>query len=163
MPPTKKKSAKDKSQTTKELGLFDHIKHIRTVQSPDYFKKLSDSEKKSFNHFMILKGLSMDPSVVEEMAYLYKLIDKVPSEQFYKLLIEIVPPNNKFFPWIKGKKQNYSENAIDVISKKFQISTDESKAYFDILCKTDDGICFIKDTMRSFGFDEKQIEKEKIS
>ena len=66
---SKKKTAED---TIKVKGLFDHINHIREVKNPDYYNTLSDVEKTSFNKYMIVRFLSMDPDLVEEMAFISK-------------------------------------------------------------------------------------------
>jgi hypothetical protein len=83
--PSKKKSVENDGP--KKRSLFDHVKQIRQVQDPNYYKNLSDEDKKTFNHFMILRALAMDDPMVEDMAQLYQYVDKIPSAQFYQLLI----------------------------------------------------------------------------
>ena len=41
----------------KKKSLFDHVKHIRQVKDPDYYKNLSEEERKTFNHYMILREI----------------------------------------------------------------------------------------------------------
>src|SRR4051812_19704027 len=88
--------------------LFDHIKHISKSQDPDYFDSLTDLDKKTFNHFMILRGLSMNPALVDDISFLYRYFDTIPSPQFYKLLISIIPAEHPktFHPWVKASKKN---------------------------------------------------------
>src|SRR5271169_6605245 len=84
----KKGQKKSKGNSlAKGIGLFDHIKHIRSIQDPNYYRNLSDLDSKSFNHFMILKALSMNPVLLEDISNLFRYFDKIPSPQFYKLLI----------------------------------------------------------------------------
>jgi len=64
----RKPPAEDETtKSEKALGLFDHVKAIRAVQDPNYYDNLSEADRKSFNHFMILRALSMDENIVEEI------------------------------------------------------------------------------------------------
>lgn len=144
----------------KTIGLFDHIKHICKVQDPDYYKNLSDGDKKTFNHFMILKSLSMNPDLIDDVGVLFKYFDIIPSEQFYQLLIAIIPINKNYYPWIKGeKKYKFDDKVIDYISRKFEISSREAIDYAVILNETNDGIKYLKELIRGFGNSEKEVEK----
>ena len=82
----KSKSSDSNDALPKRLSVFDHVKHIRQVQDPNYYVNLSEDDRKSFNHYMILMALSMDEEIVETMAQLYQIFDKIPSAQFYQLL-----------------------------------------------------------------------------
>ena len=53
-------------------GLFDHINHIREVKNKDYYKSLSEEEKKSFNKYMIIRFLSMDVDIIEDVSFVSK-------------------------------------------------------------------------------------------
>ncbi len=156
---TKRKGRKKKEEgTIKGIGLFDHIKHIRTIQDPDYFKNLTDLDKKTFTHFMILKALSMNPSLLSDISDLFKYFDKIPSAQFYTLLIRVVPINNTFYPWVKAPKSQVSEIVIELISKYFEISKLEAKDYALLLLTKPDGIKELENFCRDFGFTDKEIE-----
>jgi hypothetical protein len=154
-----KPTAKSKNTPPKERGLFDHVKHIRTIKSADYYDLLSDNEKKSFNHFMILKALSMDSSMVEICSELYKLFDKIPSKQFYKLLIDVTPKSSRFFPWIKKKHIWHSQALLDIISKHFEVSNRQSNEFVNILIQNDSGINRLIEICKLYGIDDKEIEK----
>ena len=75
---TKRKGRKKTESSVKGIGLFDHIKQVRCIQDPDYFKNLTDVDTKSFNHFMILKALSMNPALLGYISDLFKYFDKIP-------------------------------------------------------------------------------------
>lgn len=150
----------EKKSKIKERGLFDHVKHIRQVQSKDYISTLSESELKSFNHYMILKAISMDPAMVNIVSILYRYFDKIPTNRFYQLLIDIVPKSSKFYPWIKnGKKKKYNSQLLYVISKNYEVSNIQSVKYLDILTKDDDGISTLVDICRAYGLDDEEIER----
>ena len=146
--------------TIKGLGLFDHVKHIRIVQDPEYFKNLTDLDKKSFSHFMILKALSMNPALLEDISTLFRYFDKIPSPQFYQLLIGFIPldPPKKFYPWVKAKKILFSKKLIELIATYFEISQKEASEYATLLFSTDKGKKELEEICRSYGLTDKEVE-----
>ena len=156
---SKKKSTESSpSDGPKKRSLFDHVKHIRQIQDPDYYLSLSQEEKKTFNHFMIVRALSMDSSIVEDMAQLYQVFDKIPSPQFYQLLIALVPKSNRFYPWIKSKKMKHKKDLLKYVSQRFKVSTHQANEYVNILLRSDQGQAELIDICKSFGLDDKQVE-----
>lgn len=155
----KKLSDLETSDAPKKRSLFDHVKHIRQVQDPNYYKELSPDEKKSFNHFMILRALSMDADIVEDMAMLYQYFDKIPSPQFYQLLIALVPKSNRYYPWVKSKKLKHKKDLLGYVAKRFQVSTFQANEYVNILLRTENGQSELVDIVKAFGLDDKQIEE----
>jgi hypothetical protein len=155
--PSKNKK-KVKSEKIKSIGLFDHVKHIRTVQDPNYYNNLSDSDRKSFNHFMILQVLSMDPQQLDVVSkYLYPFFDIIPSSQFYKLLISFIPKDSTYYPWI-GHKNKYNEELVKLVALRFEISTQHSEEYINILFLTKEGIDSLAYICRGFGKSSNEIE-----
>ena len=151
----------DDADKQKGLSLFDHIKHIQKVQDPDYFKNLKDVDKKSFNHFMILRGLSMNPELLETISTLYGYFDIIPSPQFYTLLIGLIPLESPrtFHPWIKGKKKPYTEELVKLVAKRYEVSETEAYDYIKIYMGTDSGIEELYDICRGYGLTDKEVEK----
>ena len=143
----------------KKRSLFDHVKHIRQVQSPSYYIELSDDERKSFNHFMILRALSMDADIVEEMAQLYQVVDKIPSAQFYKLLIAIVPKSDKFYPWVKSKKLKHNKKILEIVSGRFQIPSYQANEYVNILLRSEAGSAELEMILKSTGLSDKEANE----
>lgn len=151
----KKKRVRDK---VKSLGLFDHVKHIREIRDPNYFLNLSEQERRSFNHFTILKALSMNPDLLETISTLYQYFDIIPSAQFYTLLISIIPQDSTYYPWIKPKNR-YKEGLIDLISKRFEVSSQQSEEYVKLLSLTDEGINSLVHICQGFGKTDNEIEQ----
>lgn len=142
--------------------LFDHINHISKYQDPDYFTSLTDLDKKTFNHFMILRGLSMNPKYVDDIAFVFRYFDAIPSPQFYKILISLLPAerSNSFHPWIKSaKKIKYSKTLVDFFSKRFESSEKESIEYIELLDLTEAGKKEIRKICMGFGKNDKEIDK----
>lgn len=148
-----------KNDVPKPLGLFDHVKHIRSIQDPNYFNNLTESDRKSFNHFMILRTLSMDDSIVEDIALLYRYFDKIPSPQFYQLLTAVVPKSSKYVPWIKSKYLKHNVDLLALVSRKFEVSKKQANEYVNLLLHTDEGRIELLNILKAFGLNDKEIEK----
>lgn len=155
----RKKKIESLDDAPKVKSLFDHVNAIRRDKNPNYFSTLSDSDKKTFNNYMILRCLSMDKSVIEEIAYISKYFDKMPPESFYKLCCEITPPTRNFFPYIKSKKEKYNDKLIECLTKKFDISTKEASLYCGIFYSIENGVDELIDILRGFGLTEKESNK----
>jgi hypothetical protein len=154
---TKKKSINN--GTPKKISFFDHVKSIRQVKDPNYYTNLSEDDKKSFNHFMILRALAMDDSIVEDIAQLYQIFDKIPSAQFYQLLIALVPKSTQYYPWIKTKVMKHNVKLLELVSDRFNISKYQANEYINILLKTPEGQTELVDTCKMFGLEDKEIEE----
>lgn len=154
--PKKKLVAAD--EAPKKKSVFDHAKHIRQTRNPDYYTELSDDDKKTFNHFMILRILSMDENLVEDMAFLYKYLDKIPSPQFYQLLIGIVPKDYGYYPWVKFRVMKHNKELLSYISKRFQISTYQANDYVNILLMDNAGQEELNNILKAFGLEDKELE-----
>lgn len=164
---TKSNLNKNSSPVTKGTGLFDHIKHIQYIRDPAYYTNLNDEEKKTFNLFMILRGLSMNPSFIEYASYLYRFLDTIPPAQFYKVILELYPKHKykEFHPWVKSKKNKNDDEVkkhskiVDLIVQKFEISRKEAGDYYIVFNSNKDGKEFLFNLIQGFGYSEKEVEK----
>lgn len=152
------KRAKGDPSAPKRKTLFDHVKQIRQIKDPNYYNNLSEDDRKSFNHFMIVRALSMDATIVEEMAQLYQLFDKIPSAQFYQLLIALVPQDYRYYPWVKSKKMRHKQELLELVAKRFGISKFEANDNVNLLLRTEDGQGELVNICRAFGLGEQEIE-----
>ena len=157
----KSKTTKSGIESTikKSRGLFDHINHIREKKEVDYYKSLSEEEKKSFNKYMIIRILSMDNTIIAEMSNLSKYFDILPEESFYKLLISIVPRGRKFCPYIKNKAYKINADVLKCIRDTFKVGSKDAADYYSVLSESDSGIQKLIGIIRGFGYNEKEIEK----
>lgn len=154
-----KKRTKSDPTLPKKIGLFDHVKHIRQVQSPNYYLMLSDEDRKSFNHYMIIRALSMDPDLVEDMAGLYQYFDKIPSAQFYQLLIALVPKSNRYYPWVKTRVLKHNKALLEYVAKRFQVSRYHANEYVNLLLRTENGQGELVAICKAFGLEDKEVEE----
>lgn len=151
----RKKTSEEKSKTR---GLFDHINHIREVKNPDYYNSLTEEERKTFNKYMLLRVLSMDENIIEEMSFVSKYFQTIPNEQFYKLLIDIVPKGRKFNKYIKGTGEDINKSIIECICKKFNIGEKDARDYYKVFISSEKGIQDLISLVEGFGYSEKEIE-----
>ena len=159
---SKKKSStarKPLNKGSKKRGLFDHVKHIRQVQDPNYYTNLSEDDRKSFNHFMILRALAMDDTLVEDMAQLYQIFDKIPSPQFYQLLIALVPKNYHFSPWVKSRVMKHNKVLLNYVAKRFQVSKYQANDYVNLLLRNEEGQGELVAICKAFGLGDKEVEE----
>jgi len=154
---TKAKKPKTVSEGPKRRTLFDHVKHIRQVQDPEYYTRLSEDDRKTFNHFMIIRALAMDDTLIEDMAQLYQIFDKIPSPQFYTLLIALVPKNNRFCPWIKTKRFKHDKDLLELVGKRFQVPRYQANDYVNILLRSEEGQVELVRICKCFGLSDSEV------
>jgi hypothetical protein len=155
---TSRKKSSEVPNGPRRRNLFDHVKHIRQIQDPDYYVNLSEDDRKTFNHFMIIRALSMDEEILETMAQLYQILDKIPSPQFYQLLIALVPKSIRFYPWVKSRKMKHNKELLFYVTKRFQIATYQANEYVNILIRTEEGRGELVNILKCFGLEDKEIE-----
>lgn len=156
----KSKKREQKSELKKSRNLFDHLNSIRTTKQPDYYESLTEQEKKGFNHWAILYGLSQDINLVELVSFLWRdgYYDKIPSSQFYKLLVDLVPQTNQRLFWAK-KSRKTNQSLLKYISSWYSISTREANEYLTLFMSSDDGIKELGWILEGLGLNENEAEK----
>jgi hypothetical protein len=153
------KQKKTTDEKNKSRGLFDHVSHIREVKSDNYYNSLTDSEKNTFNKYMLLRVLSMDSDIIEEMAFVSKYFQNIPNDQFYKLLIEIVPKGRRFSKYIKKSTGSINDTILTCICDKFKIGQKDAIDYYNIFMADERGTKDLISLIECFGYAEKEIEK----
>jgi hypothetical protein len=101
----------------------------------------------------------MDKSIIEEIAYISKYFDKIPSELFYKLCCEITPRSTAFFPYIKNKKKKYEDKLIEYVMKRYEISSKEAHSYCDLFFVLPDGTERLLEICKGYGLTDKEAKK----
>ena len=159
--------AKIKKETTevtaKRLGLFDHISAVTEYQDPQYWKNISDDDKKTFGNFIIQRYLSMNPDWIEWIADVQPYIQSLPNEYFYRFFIDMIPPKKYYLKYIKGRKANdYEDWIVDLIVKEYGCSTKNANEYLEILYSTRAGREQILTICQKYGTDKKLITSLKL-
>ena len=86
------KTKKDTEKEVKRLGLFDHISAVTEYQDPQYWKNISDDDKKTFGNFIIQRYMSMNPDWIEWIAEVQPYVQSLPNEYFYRFFSDMIPP-----------------------------------------------------------------------
>lgn len=153
------KTKESDNNLPKKKSVFDHVKHIRGVQDPNYYINLSEDDRKSFNHFMILRDLAMDDEMVESVAQLYQIFDKIPSPQFYQLVIALTPKSSRYYPWIKTKVLKHNKQLLALVAKRFGVSKYQANEYINLLLRTELGQGELVAICKAFGLEDKEVEE----
>lgn len=140
----------------KQKNIFDTLNNISYNKDRDYFKNLTEPERKDFNIFMLQRYISMEPKYISFISfidkYAFNCLDK---EMYHKLLVESLPKERKFFKYIKkNKEKKESDLILEKLSQKLQLSKKECMDYIQFL--TDDDK---KQLLEDFGVEEKIIKK----
>jgi hypothetical protein len=137
---------------------FDHISHIREVKDVDYYNKLSEQDKKTFNRYIILMGLSMDDAIIEDLAYVSKYFDSMPDNAFYKVCCDVVPLGRRYVKWIKSNKPRHNTKLIEIVAAHFKMSKREAYMYCDTCILTEEGIQDLINICAMHGQSDEEIE-----
>jgi hypothetical protein len=135
-------------------SLFDHLNQIREEKNPEYYMLLTEQEKKSFNQYMILMGLSMDSNCIEEISVISKYLELIPNNQFYKVCCDIIPRGRKFSKWIKRTKGIVDIEILRKISQYYEVSISIAREYYEVLA----GVDGISKILSKYGLTEKEIK-----
>ena len=143
--------------------LFDHLNAVSKDQKVDYWKTLSDGDKKTWSNFMILRFLSMHQDFIELIADLQPIVQELKPEYLYAVLIEAIPKGKYYFRYIKGKNSDkYEKWVVKLVSKYYEVSESEGDEYTHILYHSKEGKVYLKELLESYGSDPKEIKKLKL-
>ena len=118
------------------MNPFDHIKNLHTKKR--HWEDFNDEEKKSFNVFIINKGLSMNPSYlgIVNMVQNFTGLNQILSQkEVFNLYYSLLPTKFRFYKWIKGEKTKKDKDKAEYLAMHFKISTREAYDYLKILDK----------------------------
>jgi len=141
--------------------LFDHINHITTDQSNNYWETLSDGDKKTFSSYMVNRFLSMKMDWVDIINEFQQYI--LEPKDLYKLYINVLPKGKQWLKYIKNQnKLNYPKWLVELISNYYEIGTTEAEEYINIFYLTKRGKSELLEIIKMHGIDSKLIKKLKL-
>ena len=118
------------------MNPFDHIKNLHTKKRT--WDDFNDEEKKSFNVFIINKGLSMNPDylgIVNMVQNFTGLNQIISPKEVFNIYFNLLPTKFRFYKWIKGVKSKKDKEKAEYLAMHFKVSTREAYDYLDILDK----------------------------
>ena len=137
----------------KPKGLFDHLNHITSNQSKDYWNTLTETEKKQWSNYMINRFLSMKMEWTDFVNEIQKL--KLDSRMLYLVYSNVLPKGKQYLKYIKKKKQTiYNTQVIQKVSEYFEISKSESEDYLNLLSKEQ-----IRELVSKYGYTDKELKQ----
>jgi len=146
-----------KKSEDKSKSLFDHLNQIRFGKDPNYYNELTESEKKGFSQFIILTGLSMDKTCIEEVSTISKYLNLIPNEHFYKLCCALIPSNQKFSKWIKNNTSKINSEVTEYVAKYYEIGKDDAHDYCELMMDCEEKTELIN-ILSKYGLSEKEIK-----
>ena len=142
----------------KRKSLFDHINQITAVQNPNYWKELSDEDKKSWSNYMTHRFLSMKMEWVELVNELQKY--NLQPKELYKLYINVLPKGKQWLKYIKGRSDmDYPNWLINIIANHEEVSKKEAYDMIEMYMLTEGGMLELGEMCRKWGIEEKKIEE----
>ena len=118
------------------MNPFDHIKNLHTKKRT--WNDFNDEEKKSFNVFIINKGLSMNPDYlgIVNMVQNFTGLNQILSQkEVFNIYFNLLPNKFRFYKWIKGQKNKKDKEKAEYLAMHFKVSTREAYDYLKILDK----------------------------
>lgn len=148
------------SDKIKTKTLFDHLNAICKKTPSNYWETLSDSDKKSWNTFMILKYLSMNPMWVSYIDDIQRVAHTLTDEQCFKFLYNTIPQSKAFLKFVSSKnKTKVDDWIVDYVSLYYNESKSTADEYVQILFNVPNGIDEVKRIIRLYGVEENKIKK----
>ena len=142
----------------KRKSLFDHIKHITDVQSPNYWDDISDEDKKSWSNYMVNRFLSMKRDWVELVNEVQKY--QLKPKELYKVYTDILPKKKQWLKYIKGDKtMKYPKWVYEIVAKYLEISLREAAAAVEVYEMSHGGQAELIDILIKYGRTEQEIRK----
>ena len=147
-----------KKYLVKKKSLFDHIKQITAVQSPNYWEEISDEDKKSWSNYMTHRFLSMKVEWVELVNELQKY--NLKPKELYKLYTTILPKGKQFLKYTKRRNQmDYPNWEINVLRNHLECSRVEAIEALDLYMLTEGGMLELGEICQKWGVEPKKIEE----
>ena len=112
--------------------MFSILKRITT--SKEDWDSIPETERKAFNPWLVNRFLSMSPDYIEVVNIVQKY-QHLTDKQLYTLYQTLIPRNNVFLKYIKGKKDKNSTEDLQYLANYFECSTREIKDYIDFTPK----------------------------
>ena len=112
------------------------------------YSKLTDTEIKSINVYMLHRYLSMS----SEYCILANEVQAIPDltpEQVYNIYLSLLPKSKKYFKYTKAASNKIDKDKVSKLSSLLQVSQREANDYLALLSNDQ-----FKDILNSYGQNE---------
>ena len=142
----------------KTKSLFDHITHITSKQTKNYWEDITDADKKTWSNYMVNRFLSMNMNWTDLVNEIQKY--KLEPKDLYRLYTEILPKGKQWLRYTKGKKtMKYQKWLLEIVAKYYESSINEAHDYLEIYYSTEQGKAELKAILQKFGIEPKEIKQ----
>ena len=118
----------------KAKTFFDHLNAVLKVQDPYYWDELDEVDKKSWNTYMMMRYLSMNPNWIEVIDIIQQYVHSLNPKHVYRLLIQYIPKGRNFIKYIKkDKKDEVSKDILNKLANYYECSVREAEIYTQLL------------------------------
>jgi len=141
----------------KSKNIFSILTAIFSKDS-NYYDKLTESEKKLYNIFMINRYISSNYNYIELVNEWQKYSFMVNDRINFKFYQNILPDKNEFLKYQKYSGiEKYNSELLKYVSKYFEISTNTAKYYVSRYLLNNDTKEELISILQSFGLDKRKI------
>lgn len=148
------------SKDDDERGLFDHLNMIKKKKDPNYWDKLSDSEKNNFSTFMIERFLSCNPNFTPIISQLKPYTYQMEDRHVYRLYSELLPYDGKYWDYVSNSNnERYSDWLVEKVSTYYEVPLDEARSYIDVFLSKSSGKEKLKSILRKYGLEDDKINR----
>lgn len=160
----KKVKSDDESDVVKSKTLFDHLRQICEIQTPNYWEGLNDSDRKSWSNYMILRFLSMNSDWIPILSDLQPYLQELPPNNLYIVLTFLLPKGRVYLKYVNPtKSEKYESWLVNLVLTHYEVSSKEATNYLNILYNDTIGKSHIIELCEMYGIDEKKIKGLKIN
>ena len=131
--------------------MFQLLDYLTFNKKP--WNSLSESEKKSFNVFIMHRMFSMDEELMEIVAHVQKY-SNLSTSIVYNIWFKLLPKQRLNIKYIKKTKKEESEDLIKIFASYYQLSIREMTEYIDFIDKDD-----VIKILHGMGYTIKEVKK----
>lgn len=140
--------------------LFEHLNAIYQNQRVDYYDSLDDSDKKSFNVYMINRFISMNSNFLPVVNEIQQYWGCIKAREVYLFYSQLLPKGKQFNKYIKASnEEEYDDWVVNLVKKHYSISEKEATDYLRIYYSTHNNKADLRELLESYGSDSKKLKK----
>ncbi len=144
--------------------LFDHLKAIEEIQNLDYYDTLDESDRKTFNVYMVNRFLSMIIDYIPVVNEIQMYWNQIGPRETYLFYSQILPRKRQYAKYTKSANESsaYEESVEAIVKQHFSVSLYEAREYLRILYSNTEGRASLRTLLQSYGCDEKLLKKAAV-
>jgi hypothetical protein len=141
------------AEEKKSATIFDLINGVTSKKRE--WTKWSETDQSKFSVYMVNRYLSMRQDLIDVINELQKYtIGVLRPKETYRLYHDLLPTNNNFAKYVKGKKEDkFSDKLIEQIAEHYKVSKTEAIDYADLLNQDQ-----CTHLLSLYGYTEKEIK-----